>query len=722
MVTDAQSGDTLMSVSVQAQELFIGTTTDRDGKYRLQLLQPGTYLLSYMQAGYQTAHRTVSEFIDQELNVALQPDVVQLNGQEASTAQRYESRTFGRPEAITVLTRRDLYRNSLRSTPELLLGETGVFVQKTTHGGGAPIVRGLTGHHTLLLVDGIRLNNATYGSGPNQYLNTVDPFSLRRVEVLRGGGGVQYGSDAVGGAVQVFSQTPQFSDQTRVTGSALTKWMSSEMEESGRLSLGVSSRKVAVQAGFSYRNFGNLIGGGNLVQERTGYEQRSADVKAVLRLKPSLKLTAAYQVLRQDSVPFYPQVARENFLLSEITMQQRTLGYLRLEGNRPHRWLRHWQVTTLAQQAAEDRSSHANGSPLLRQEKEDVDTQGALASAITEPTDFWKIQTGLDWYFDEVASRRQDTDTLGGLPPTNRKGLYANGASQHSLGLYTLHTLTFARLTVTAGVRYNLFATTIPDEVLGEVQQNPSAWVGNAGLSVALWPSVRLVANVSSSFRAPNVNDLSTVGLGSTYFELPNGALRPERGLNKEVGLKIRDNRFSSSFTLYHNQLSDLIVRRQRGSLLDNYAVYFRQNLGRALIRGLEAEAEWQLFPNWLLFGNATYTHGQNLTTQEPLRLIPPLHGKLGVTYQRNARNWVRAEWWMAARQDRLAPADVADPLIPSAGTPGWHVINAAIGQRVGLLRVAAEIQNLLDQRYYTHGSGVTGVGRSLWVTLRFDW
>ena len=121
------------------------------------------------------------------------------------TANRYGSLQIKTPEAIRVIDNKSIQKFQLRTAPEALLLTPGVFVQKTNHGGGSPFLRGLTGNQTLLLVDGIRLSNATMRYGPNQYFNTIDVFSIEKIEVLRGSGSVQYGSDAIGGTIQAFS-------------------------------------------------------------------------------------------------------------------------------------------------------------------------------------------------------------------------------------------------------------------------------------------------------------------------------------------------------------------------------------------------------------------------------------------------------------------------------------------------------------------------------------
>ena len=131
-------------------------------------------------------------------------------------ARRQWQENFRLPVVTNVLDPVYLNKRTVRSVPEMLFGAPGIFLQKTNQGGGSPFLRGLTGQQTLLLVDGIRINNATFRSGPNQYLNTLDPFWISRVEILESSGSVEYGSDAIGGVVQVFTKAPEFSDTVTI--------------------------------------------------------------------------------------------------------------------------------------------------------------------------------------------------------------------------------------------------------------------------------------------------------------------------------------------------------------------------------------------------------------------------------------------------------------------------------------------------------------------------
>ena len=100
--------------------------------------------------------------------------------------------------------------NSRRSLPEALQYTPGVLVQKTAHGHGSPFIRGFTGRQNLLMVDGIRINNSTWRSGPVQYWNTVDPLSIERIELVRSQGSVLYGSDSAGGTLNALTKSSDF--------------------------------------------------------------------------------------------------------------------------------------------------------------------------------------------------------------------------------------------------------------------------------------------------------------------------------------------------------------------------------------------------------------------------------------------------------------------------------------------------------------------------------
>ena len=139
--------------------------------------------------------------------------------------------------------------------------QKGVWAQQTTVGQGSPLLRGLTGYQAFLAIDGVRLNNSTFRSGPNQYLATISPDNLDRVEVLRGAGSMLYGSGAMGGVISMFTKdaildgaTEDWSLQSR----AFTRFASGSAERLGRLEVVGGQKRFGFSVGASARWFGNI--------------------------------------------------------------------------------------------------------------------------------------------------------------------------------------------------------------------------------------------------------------------------------------------------------------------------------------------------------------------------------------------------------------------------------------------------------------------------------
>jgi outer membrane receptor protein involved in Fe transport len=101
------------------------------------------------------------------------------------------------------------------------------------------------------------------------------------------------------------------------------------------------------------------------------------------------------------------------------------------------------------------------------------------------------------------------------------------------------------------------------------------------------------------------------------------------------------------------------------------------------------------------------------------MRRIPPLNGKLALQYSKS-KIFGEAEFLFATKQDRLSGGDIDDHRIPEGGTPGWNILNFKAGYSWEKISVNAGLQNIFNRAYRIHGSGIDGVGRSLWITLQF--
>lgn len=636
------------------------------------------------------------------------------------SAARTQQQEIKLPYVTNTINRKELNHFQPRTTPEALMGTTGVFLQKTNHGGGSAFIRGVTGNQTLILVDGIRLNNSTFRFGPNQYLNTIDVFTIKQIEVVKGTGSVQYGSDALGGTIQVLTKDAQFNETKKWSGSAHTKFMSAGMEQTGRGEFNYSSNKFAATGGVTIRNFGNILGGDTTgFQNPSGYNEWAYDVKLKFLLKKNIELTTAHQLLHQQNVPVNHKVKLENFLVNEMNPQQRMLSYAKLKIQNSNPFIKTIELTASHQQTKEGRNSQKNGSAVLRKELDEVNTAGFTIDVQSVYNKHWTSNSGIDLYIDKVNSSRADINTTNQLKSAKR-GLYPDGASYGNYSLFSLHQLHWQRLRLNGGVRYNLFNIRITDTSLGKVQLHPSAFVFNAGAVYAITQKHHVFASFNNSFRAPNVDDMGTLGIVDFRYELPAYNLNPERSYNYEAGYKYRSTKFNFTATAFYMRLNQLITRvRMQGEQINGYNVYVKENTDRAFIRGAEAEAEIEIINGLKLQSGVAYAYGQNKTRNEPLRRIPPFNGRIRSTYSKN-KWFAAAENWFASKQSRLAQGDKEDNRIPQGGTPGFDVWNVIAGYEWKQLRVQTGLQNLFNKDYRTHGSGINGYGRSAWLHIQF--
>ena len=629
------------------------------------------------------------------------------------TPNRFNSVPNNTPQAIKALGHKSILQHQVRTIPEALQLTPGVFIQKTNHGGGSPFLRGLTGNQILMLIDGIRLSNATMRYGPNQYLNTIDVFSIERMEVLRGSGSVQYGSDALGGAIQTFTHELITNEKPDFGGSVYSRISTHGMEQSLHSNLNYSSARASFRAGLTLRNFGDMIGGDTTGrQSPTGYKEIDYDLKGKFILSPETELTLAYQSVTQNDVPVYHKIVLEDYITNRMDPQKRQLAYARLTRDLDAGIFKSFRITASTQMTRETRESRKAGSSTFRTEKDRVRSLSLSSEIYTGSGDAWTSSTGFEITSDLVKSTRLDNDISNNLTVTKR-GLYPDGASMTSMAAFTIHTIDLPDWNFSAGARFNSFIISVEDEAFGMTRLTPSTIVGNAGILRKLTPSSNLFVSIDKGFRAPNIDDMGTLGIVDFRYETPNFDLDPEHSLHYQLGYKYQSRNLRGELFFYRNELYKLIVRnRVEDQFIEGYPVYRKENIERAFIQGIETAWEFSPFPSWLVNGNVTYAIGQNKTLDEPVRRIPPFFGGVTVEYKLKSW-WVNLGWQAAGKQTRLAEGDKSDNRIPEGGTPGWSIFNIDSGFTMRFVKFGLSLRNILNEDYRYHGSGINGYGRS---------
>ncbi|MHB1187042.1 TonB-dependent receptor plug domain-containing protein [Thiobacillus sp.] len=632
------------------------------------------------------------------------------------TATRVEREVFNTPQAVTVLDDLAVQQANAGTTPDILSGAEGVLIQKTNTGGGSPFIRGLTGKQVLILVDGVRVNNSYYRFGPHQYLNTLDPNLVERIEVVRGPTSVLYGSDALAGVINVITRKrADFSGARGADGLAVLHGASADESLAGRLQVEGNINQLGYIGGISGKRFNSLEGGGDVGEQRpTAYDELDGDLKLNYRLAGGGELIFAYQYNRQFDVPKTSEVTLGDKLKFNYEPQLRSLGYLEYRGRHDEAAL----VSDVKLNVSFNRQKEGEeiikvSTPTLEtREITDVKTVGATSQFSSKLGRSHRLIYGFDYYRDLFDTRMTLTDLTTGTATAMTPGT-PDGAKYESWGVYLQDEVRFTdRFETILGARYAHFKA---EGAIGINQLNLSDGeaTGSINALYRLAPRWNLVGGVAQGYRAPSMEDF--FGRVDFISEIPNTQLTPEHSLNKEIGVKYYSPRTSGDFYLFHATYDDLIDR-----VTVSPGVQQRQNIQRALIKGAEFGLKHAFSERWSVAGNLSYTWGEDRDTEQPLRRIPPLNGSLHVRYAPHERTWYEVYSLFADRQDRLAPGDLSDPRIPVGGTPGYGTLNFKAGfqprQGQDLL---VSLENLTDVKYKSHGSGVYAPGFNLAVTWR---
>jgi outer membrane receptor protein involved in Fe transport len=458
LVTDVRTRLPIAGAVVEVPEAAASTRSNAEGSFELGPLAEGSYRLHVRGEGYRELHTQVlvtAAGAPRPFDIALAPATLRSDETVNVTASRVDRETFDVPRSVSVVQAADFERQVPRTSAEALSRTPGVFVQKTNHGGGSPFVRGLVGNQVLVLVDGLRLNNSTFRYGPNQYLATVDPGQAGRIEVLRGSGSAQYGSDGLGGVIHVRNREPVLSPSgTLVTGRVGGRLMTQGQEQSARLDLGASSSRAAIAGSVAFRDFGDIVAGSGLGTESpSGYTEVDGDLRAVVDTGRAGRLTLAYQHVHQDDVPRFDQVAQRGYDRYSFVPQVRQMAFARLAVPDATAWFDSLTLTGAWIRSREGRERQRSGSSLLIVEEDTVSTWAGTLEGRRALPGGWSLVAGAEVYHDTVRSWRRD-DNVDTGESTPRRGLFPDGATSLFAAGFGLGHYTRGRFAADLGARY----------------------------------------------------------------------------------------------------------------------------------------------------------------------------------------------------------------------------------------------------------------------------
>ncbi|MCH2100475.1 MAG: TonB-dependent receptor [Planctomycetes bacterium] len=664
----------------------------------------------------------------------------------------FEEDRFYAPSSIRVISGARLSVSS-RTMSEALIGMPSVHVQKTAYGQSSPYIRGLTGYHNVLLVDGVRLNHSAMRAGPNQYWSTVDMYATDQLELLAGTQGVIYGSQAVGGVVQAVSADPRFSTsgETIANGQVYTRWSSAESSFTGRLSGEFATDNWNLQVGQTLANYGDVRGGNEVgTQDETGYDFAGTDLKLTRRVGDDARITFGYQRVKMDDVPRTHKTIDGidwNGLSvgSEIYRrhdQTRDFAYLRTEWEGSGGWADAGEVTLSLHRHDETRDRMKGSDGVAAGgEFQGFGVNDLGLTARFEADGIWgdRWAYGFEIHREGVDSFKRNFDANRVFTGTEIQGPVAADATYTTIAAYMQDELQIDDAwSLIAGLRaerIDVDVDRVEDPVSGDptaLERDYDAVVGS--LRALFMPSRDQVwyGGLSQGFRAPSLYDLTSLD-ETSVVESPDFDLESEHFFQAEIGGRGRYGGWHWEGAAYNTWVSDMIVRNPEAAVGNEV---LKENAD-GWIRGVEVMAGYAWTDEWSTQLSASWMDGetdQRLPQPDAERVrrsitrLMPLQARLVTTYQPNSQGWwAEAYVWAVDNQDDLSLRDERDTSrIPDRdgdgfadGTPGYTIVGLRSGWQVAeqaLLTVALE--NVGDVDYRVHGSGVNGPGLNLILGL----
>jgi hemoglobin/transferrin/lactoferrin receptor protein len=697
------------------------------------------------------------------------------------SANKFQENKKNVAQSIQVISRKQI-EWMMPQTSAVMLEQTGnVFVQKSQLGGGSPVLRGFEASRVLLVIDGVRMNNAIYRAGHLQNAVTVDNNLLDRVEVMYGPASTLYGSDALGGVIVFKTKDPQLSisGKPQTSANAMYRFSSAYDEHTGHVDFNIGLKKIAFLTSVTYSKFGDLRQGAYRnpfydsfgvrnqyidringidsivnnadpnVQKYSGYSQVDVMEKILFRQNDKLSHTVNLQYSTSSDVPRYDRltdVRNGKLRWAEwyYGPQERLMAAYQFNAIKLNGFVDEIKAGINYQSIEESRHQRERGKNGLQSRIENVDVVGYNVD-LRKFAGKHELTFGTDGQYNNVKSTAHTTDiTTGGTSRLDSR--YPSGGNKMFYGaVYAQHFFKIKadKLILNDGLRFNYTSlkSTFGDTAFfkfpfSEASQRHTALSGNLGLVYLPSRRLRFALNGSTGFRSPNIDDLVKVfeSAGGVQLIVPNENLKPEYTYNADLGitylhqdwLKLEATGF---YTWFKNAI---VVDRFLYNGMDSIvyggkqtAVVAAQNKARAYLYGFNAAATAELRPDITLYGTINFTYGRYYNQQEveaPLDHVPPVFGKASINYHPgkfNAEFFVLYNGWKYMKDYNPYGEDNQQYATPK-GMPEWYTLNLRAGYRINrYLGIEMALENILDYNYRTFASGISAPGRNFVCTLR---
>ncbi len=610
------------------------------------------------------------------------------------------------PSQIEQITKKDIEFQNYQSTAEMLQNSGAVFVQKSQQGGGSPVIRGFESSRVLLMVDGIRMNNLIFRAGHLQNVISVDENLLDNVIIHYGPTSSLYGSDALGGSVNMITKQAQFNSGLKLDFG--TRFSTVNQEKSIFFDLVYGTNKWTSLTAVSYNDFGDLKMGkrknhngdffgernkyvetridtetglykdylveneDRFIQKFSGYKQVNFMQKLNYKTKENFLYGLNLQYSTSSNIPRYDRLTDKNgngLRSAEwyYGPQQRLLGIFSVEKEDVFTNT-DFKIDASYQEVRESRHNRRFNNYNLQNQIENVSMYALNAHFETKKNSI-KIYYGTENYFETLTSKAFSNNiNTGIISPLKER--YPNGDNNMLRNeIYIASNFNNDNINLSAGLRggHTSLNSSIADNTLfklpfDKISQKNYTYSANFGINYLVTENSILKANIGTGFRVPNIDDLAkvfenvqaTATVIGTLF-VPNENLKPEKTITYDMGIVLQTEKkdYSVETTFYYTEITDAIVtdkftfNGQSQVVFNGFTsnVFANQNFGKAFITGLSIGTSAEFVKNLILTGTFNYTKGRIIEEDKKrtkLDHIAPYFGKIALSYTKP--KWITLE------------------------------------------------------------------------------
>ena len=608
------------------------------------------------------------------------------------SSQRFQQKRKETPRQIEVVSAKRLSELQPATLGDALINTGQVFVQKSQMGGGSPVLRGFEASRVLMVIDGVRMNNATYRAGHLQDIITIDPFILDRMEVNFGAGSTLYGSDALGG-VLYFKTKDATLGEFSVKPSATVRYQSASNSVIGNVGLKVQSAKVGLLLSATRSQFGDLrsgsknysdwdtfgmlpryvgqVNGRDTVllnddpqrQKGTGYAQTDLFAK-IFTKTGKVEHMVNLQKSMSDIIPRYDRMSQFNngkpvYGRWDYAPQNREyISYTAKAGSEDH----HTRLTLAQQRTEVARITRNFGAVMERIQRDAVRMRTVNLDRHDQLSASFTLNSGVEMVWNAVKSVGINKN-ISTLAETATKARYSDSGAttqMHSVFAQGIYKMAKTGTVIQGGVRVSkysleaLFSTAnpwkLPYQSISFATTTPSY---DLGLTQQLKKGLLLKASVNQAYRNPNVDDMTKVFDSKPGAKLlvPSADLKAERSTTVDLGVLWRKDRsFAIEAGVFSSAVKNLLLD-QPGTLNGEDSlmydgrltpVYQLQNVALGEISGMYLNAKVRLVKDLWFSGSLTQTKGiyrlDDAAAEQPLDHIPPVYGQASLRW--NGQGW----------------------------------------------------------------------------------